>query len=76
MTTGATLKRRFYAIPVVGWIARDVTEGDEDNIWYLLGGLLSLWGIAVLTWGLPALYLPAVALAPLCLVALVALTLG
>lgn len=69
-------RRTFYRIPVIGWIARDLAEGDPDNIWYLLTALISLWIIAVGTWGLPALYLPAVALSPLILVALVALTRG
>ncbi|PQO23554.1 hypothetical protein C2I36_07465 [Rhodobacteraceae bacterium WD3A24] len=69
-------RRAFYRIPVIGWIARDLAEGDPDNIWYLLTAIISLWIIAVGTWGLPALYLPAVALSPLILVALVALTRG
>ena len=65
-----------YRIPVIGWILRDLREGDEDNIWYLLAALVSLWAIAIATWGLPALYLPAVAAAPLCLVMLVVITRG
>ncbi len=68
--------RSFYRIPVLGWIARDLIEGDADNLWYLLVALVSLWIIAVMIWGLPALYLPAVLLAPLAIVMLVLLTLG
>lgn len=75
MTTD-TMKRAFYKIPVLGWMARDVAEGDKDNIWYALAALAALWAIAVMTWGLPALYLPAVLAAPLMLVLLVLITLG
>lgn len=66
----------FYAVPILGWMARDVVEGDADNIWYLLAAVLSLWGIAVLSWGMPALYLPAVALVPLFMLLLVLMTRG
>ena len=69
-------RRSFYRVPVIGWIARDLVEGDADNFWYLLAGLLSLWIIAIMTWGLPALYVPAVIAAPLVLVLLVIITLG
>jgi hypothetical protein len=33
-------RRAFYAIPVIGWIARDLAEGSRDNIYYLLVALL------------------------------------
>lgn len=57
-------RRILFAIPVLGWIARDLIHGDEDNIWYLLVAVLSLWAMAVMTWGVPALYLPALAAVP------------
>ena len=69
-------RRAFYAIPVIGWIARDLAEGGSDNIYYLLVAALSLWAIAVMTWGLPALTLPALALVPLIVITLVLLTVG
>lgn len=75
MTT-QVLKRAFYAIPVLGWIARDVAEGDRENIWYALVILASLWVMAIMTWGLPALYLPAVFAAPAFLLLLVLITRG
>ncbi len=76
MSTRRVGSNWFYAIPVLGWVARDVVEGDADNIWYLLAAVLSLWGIAILSWGMPALYLPAVALAPLVMIFLVLMTRG
>lgn len=75
MTVARVFKRGFYAIPVFGWIARDVIEGDADNIWYLAVILATVWIFSILQWGLPALALPAIVLAPICLVLLVLLTL-
>ncbi|REC58976.1 hypothetical protein DRV84_01795 [Rhodosalinus sediminis] len=69
-------RRAFYAVPVIGWIARDLAEGGSDNIYYLLVAVLSLWAIAVMTWGLPALTLTAVALVPAIMATLVLLTIG
>ena len=69
-------RRTFYAIPVIGWIARDLAEGGSDNIYYLLVAVLSLWAIAVMTWGLPALTLTALALVPAIVATLVLLTIG
>ncbi len=70
------LMRIILSIPVVGWIAKDLLHGDKDNIWYLLVALLSLWAAAVMTWGIPALYLPAVAFVPVMWVILLLITRG
>lgn len=59
-------QRLFYAVPVLGWIARDVAFGTSDNIWYALVIALTALVLAVATWGLPALVLAALALVPVC----------
>lgn len=76
MTTAALPRRILFSIPVIGWILRDLIHGDEDTVWYLLAGLVSLWIISALTWGLPGLVLPAVAAVPVCLVLIVMITRG
>lgn len=58
-------QRFFYAIPVIGWIARDLIFGDKNNFWFALIMFVSLWMISALTFGLPGLYIPAVALVPI-----------
>lgn len=68
--------RLLLAIPVFGWIARDLIYGDQDNIWYLLVAFLSLWAAAVMTWGVPAVYLPALALVPVIWIVLLLITRG
>lgn len=65
-----------YRLPILGRIARETAEGDADNKWYLIAGLLSAIAAAVITWGLPALVVAAVAAVPVCFVMLVLITRG
>jgi len=65
-----------YRIPVLGAIAREWAEGDQDFPLMLVFAMISLWAVAVVLWGLPALYLTALALVPLMGVLLVLITLG
>jgi hypothetical protein len=69
-------QRLFFAVPVIGWIARDLLFGDKDNIWYALIGFVSLWAAAALTFGLPGLYLPALALVPIIWICLIFIAWG
>ena len=69
-------QRLLFAIPVIGWIAKDVLLGDKDNIWFALILFISLWMCSALTFGLPGLYIPAVAMVPLIFVVLVLITWG
>lgn len=54
------------SIPLIGWIARDVVFGSKDNIWYALVILVTLAGLSLATWGLPALVVMALSLVPVC----------
>ncbi|QJF52010.1 hypothetical protein [Roseobacter ponti] len=69
-------QRLFFAVPVIGWIARDVAFGDSSNIWFALIFYVSLWMCSALTFGLPGLYLPALAMVPIIFVLLLAITWG
>jgi len=68
--------RVFLAIPVIGWIARDLLFGDKDNIYYALIAFVSLWLSSALIFGLPGLYLPALALVPVMFILLVVYSWG
>lgn len=68
------LQRLFFAIPVIGWVAKDLMFGDKNNIWFAIIGFFSLWMSAALTFGLPGLYLPALALVPIMFVVLICIT--
>lgn len=65
-----------YRLPVLGAIAREWAEGDPDFPLVLILALVCLWGIAIMTWGLPALFLPAVFAAPLMIVVLILISRG
>lgn len=72
----AILKRSFFYIPVLGWIARDCAKGHPENIYYAIAIFLSLVAMAVMTWGLPALGLTALAMVPVMFVVLIKITIG
>ncbi|WP_209425984.1 hypothetical protein [Pararhodobacter sp. SW119] len=63
-------------IPLIGPIARELAEGHADFPFYLLLAFGTAWASAVLIWGLPALYLPALGLAPAVMLMLIAITRG
>ena len=67
-------QRFFFAIPVLGWVARDLLFGDKNNVWFALIGFVSLWLSSALVFGLPGLYLPALALVPVIFVILLFIT--
>ncbi|MCB1361448.1 MAG: hypothetical protein H6899_07900 [Rhodobacter sp.] len=74
--SSAEITPAVYRLPIFGAIAREWAEGDADFPLYLILALVSLWGIAIFTWGLPALYLPAVVASPLMILVLVAISRG
>ena len=63
--------RLFLAVPVIGWVARDLLFGDKNNIYFALIAFVSAWMCSALVFGLPRLYLPAVALVPVMFILLV-----
>lgn len=69
-------QRLLFAVPVLGRIAKEVTYGDADNIYYALASFVSAWGCAVLLFGLPGLYIPALLLVPVVMGLLVAISRG
>lgn len=69
-------QRLFLSVPVIGWIARDLLYGDKDSIWYALVAFFSAWGCAILMFGVPGLYLPALALVPVMFIILILISFG
>ena len=67
-------QRVFFAIPVLGWVARDLLFGDKNNVWFAIIGFVSLWLSSALVFGLPGLYLPALALVPVVFIVLLFIT--
>jgi hypothetical protein len=75
VTTAAIADRRLHAVPVIGWIARDIAQ-DPDSIWYALVILLTVLVLAVKTWGIMVLSLAALATVPVMFVLLILITRG
>lgn len=69
-------QRILFAIPLFGRISKEVAYGDEENFFYALIILISLWGCSILLFGLPGLYLPAVAMVPVMFAILIAISRG
>ena len=69
-------QRIVFAIPVFGWVAKDITFGDRNNLWFAIIAFVSLWLSSALVFGLPGLYLPALALVPFIFVTLLFITWG
>ncbi|MFT4150451.1 MAG: hypothetical protein QM656_09655 [Paracoccaceae bacterium] len=57
------MMRLFHAIPLIGWIARDIGR-DVNNVFYALPILVLCLVLAVKVWGLAALTLAALAMVP------------
>lgn len=68
--------RLFLSIPLIGTIARDLLYGDADNIYYFLVILLTIEVVLVMTYGLPALAMTALAAVPVYMVILILITRG
>ena len=69
-------QRILFSIPVLGWMLKDVMHGDSDNIYYFLLAIVSLWGIAILQFGLLGLMIPALLLVPVVFLTLIVITRG
>lgn len=78
MTTLSPTFRRpwYFSIPLLGWIARDLIHGDQENIYYFLAIVLTLLVLAVRLWGLVALGLTALACVPVMFTILLLITIG
>ena len=58
-------QRLLFAVPIFGRIGKEVAYGEEENFSYALFAFFCAWGCSIVLFGLPGLYLPAVALVPL-----------
>jgi len=72
----STFERIIFRMPLLGRIWKEVSYGDAGNIYYALATFFSLWGILVMLFGLPGLYLPALALVPVMFVILILISRG
>ncbi len=69
-------QRLLFAIPLFGWLARDAANGKPEDLGYTAAAVVSMWGCSALLFGLPGLYLPAVAMVPVMFLILVLISNG
>ncbi len=69
-------RRLFYAIPILGWTARDINEKGEDNLLWGLSTVPLLWACLALTFGYPGIIVPALVLVPVIILFLVMVSWG
>lgn len=69
-------QRLIFAIPLFGWLARDAANGTEEDWGYTAAAIVSMWGCSVMLFGLPGLYLPALALVPVMFLILILISRG
>lgn len=74
--TLTSFERVMFRVPLLGRIWKEVSYGDEGNIYYAIGAFLSLWGCLIMLFGLPGLYLPALAMVPVMWVILILISRG
>jgi hypothetical protein len=75
-TTAVFAPRWYHRIPLAGRLARELETDFEANIGYFVLMILSLIGIAVMTWGLPALGLIALGFVPVMFAVIILITWG
>lgn len=69
-------QRLLYTIPLFGWMARDVADGEPEDLGYTAAAIFSMWGCSALLFGLPGLYLPALAMVPVMFLILILISRG
>ncbi|MEX0318380.1 MAG: hypothetical protein AB3N21_10535 [Ruegeria sp.] len=69
-------QRLIFAVPLFGWMAREMAEGDADTWYYAAGALFSMWGCSILLFGVPGLYIPALAAVPVMFLLLILISRG
>lgn len=73
--TSTTAPRGLTALPLIGFIARDITR-DINIIFYILTILMTVLVLAIKMWGVVALAMTALAMVPVMFVILLLITRG
>lgn len=69
-------QRILFSIPLFGWMARDAAKGKPEDLGYTAAALVAMWGCSALLFGLPGLYLPALAMVPVMFLILILISFG
>ncbi|GAA6192852.1 hypothetical protein DS909_10915 [Phaeobacter gallaeciensis] len=70
------LNRLVFAIPLFGWMAKEMAEGGADIWFFAIAAVVCMWGCSTLLFGLPGFYLPAVLFVPVMFLILILISRG
>ncbi|QEE45240.1 hypothetical protein FVA81_11735 [Rhizobium sp. WL3] len=65
-----------YRVPLIGWILKEAMQGPTTAKVLFVVNLLMVWLLAILTFGYPAIIIPALAAVPAMFVVLILITKG
>ncbi|KIC44629.1 hypothetical protein RA28_17275 [Ruegeria sp. ANG-S4] len=69
-------QRLLFAIPLFGWMARDLANSSGEDWYYTAAALVSIWGCSIMLFGLPGLYIPALIMVPIMFLILILISRG
>jgi hypothetical protein len=70
------IAKMIYHVPVFGWMLKDAVKGPTTAKVLFIVNLLLLWLLAIVTFGYPAIILPALTAVPVMFVVLILITKG
>ncbi|QRY64966.1 hypothetical protein JVX98_04725 (plasmid) [Ensifer sp. PDNC004] len=70
------IARLVYHVPVFGWMLKEAVQGSQTAKVLFLVNCALLWLLAILTFGYPAIIIPALILVPVIFVLLILITMG
>ncbi|PYB70499.1 hypothetical protein DMY87_21570 [Rhizobium wuzhouense] len=70
------MARMVYHVPVFGWMLKEAVAGSATTKVLFIVNLLLLWLLAIVTFGYPAIILPALSAVPTMFVLLILITKG
>ncbi len=70
------IAKMIYHVPVFGWMLKEAVSGSTTAKVLFIVNLLLIWLLAIITFGYPAIILPALAAVPTMFVLLILITKG
>ncbi|KPF41184.1 hypothetical protein [Rhizobium sp. AAP43] len=65
-----------YRVPVFGWMLKEAVQGSATAKVLFILNLLMVWILAIVTFGYPAIIIPALTAVPLMFILLILITMG
>ncbi|SMD02022.1 hypothetical protein [Rhizobium sp. RU36D] len=70
------LTQVIYRVPVFGWMLKEAVQGSTTAKVLFVCNMLLIWLLAIISFGYPAIILPALTAVPLMFIGLIIITMG